>query len=121
MSGGAGGHGDTAAGAKMSVVVMPTNRGRFPSIVRKVENVTTPGKDIDVVVTQYGIAVNPLRPELIERFKDAKLPLKEMGELLQITESITGVPKPVRYGDRVVAEIIHRDGTVIDRVYQHLD
>lgn len=121
LSGGAGGHGDTAAGAKMSVVVMPTNRGRFPSIVRKVESVTTPGKDIDVVVTQYGIAVNPLRPELIERFKDAKLPLKEMGELLQITESITGVPKPVRYGDRVVAEIIHRDGTVIDRVRQHID
>lgn len=121
LSGGAGGHGDTAAGAKMSVVVLPTNRGRFPSIVKKVESITTPGKDIDVVVTQYGIAVNPFRPELKECFQAAKLPVKEMDELQRITESLTGTPDPIRYGDRVVAEIVHRDGTVIDRVYQRLD
>lgn len=121
LSGGAGGHGDTAAGAKMSVVVLPTNRGRFPSIVNKVESITTPGKDIDIIVTQYGIAVNPLRKDLIERFQDAKLPLKSIHDLQRITESITGVPKPIQYGERVVAEIIHRDGTVIDRVYQRIE
>ncbi len=118
LSGGAGGHGDTAAGAKMSIITLPVTRTRFPSIVKRVESITTPGRDIDVVVTQYGIAVNPLRNDLKQRFIDANLPVKDIEELCEITEQLTGKPKELEYTDKVVAEIIHRDGTIIDRVYQ---
>ncbi|MDF2616091.1 MAG: citF, partial [Sedimentibacter sp.] len=68
-----GGHQDTAAGAKMAVILAPLVRSRNPIIVDKVTTVCTPGETIDVVVTDYGIAVNPLRQDLIENFNKAGL------------------------------------------------
>ena len=43
--------------------------------------ISTPCKDIDLLVTQGGIAVNPRNAELIERLKDAKLPVVDIHEL----------------------------------------
>ena len=57
------------------MIVAPLIRGRIPTIVDKVNTVITPGETIDVVVTDRGIAVNPLREDLIERFTKAKIPV----------------------------------------------
>ncbi|MDR1510886.1 MAG: citrate lyase subunit alpha [Synergistaceae bacterium] len=113
---GSGGHSDTAAGAKLALVVAPLMRTRFPSVVDKVVSVTTPGKDIDLLVTQYGVAVNPDNPELRERLRENRVKLVEIEELQRIAIDLSGKPKPLKFGDRVVAQVIHRDGYVIDEI-----
>ena len=112
--GGSGGHCDTAAGAKLAIVVAPLIRARLPLIVDQVLCKSTPGDTIDVIVTQRGIAVNPKRKEL--KLIKAGLPVKEITELKEIAEKITGVPKKVELGNRVVANVLYRDGTLLDTI-----
>ena len=116
ITGAQGGHPDTAAGAKCTIVITPIMQGRIPSVCTDVTTVTTPGEDIDVVVTDYGIAINPGRPDLIEAVKGSGLPLKTIEELRDIAYRITGEPEKVRFGDRVVGIIEARDGSIIDVV-----
>ena len=117
IMGGSGGHSDTAAGAKMSMIVAPLSRARLPIVVDKVLCKSTPGHTVDVLVTQRGIAVNPLRQDLVERFKGAGLPVYDICELRDMAEKLNGKPKmPVR-GDREVAKVIYRDGTLLDTIY----
>ena len=33
-----------------------------------------------------------------------------------MAEEIAGVPRPVKMGDRVVAKVLYRDGTVLDTI-----
>ena len=120
IMGGSGGHSDICAGSKMSVIITPMFRNRLPMIRDRVTTITTPGKDIDVVVTQGGVAVNPKNVELRERLKAAGLPIVDIYELQAKAERMTGKPQPIRHGDKVVAEVIYRDGTVIDRIYNTL-
>ncbi len=77
-----------------------------------------PGESVDMLVTEYGIAVNPRRPELLEALKKTTLPLMTIEELRDIAYSIAGKPEPIEFGDRVVALIEYRDGTIIDTVRQ---
>lgn len=116
LMGGSGGHSDTAAGAKLAIVVTKLTRKRFPIVMDRVTTVTTPGETIDVVVTDRGIAVNPRRPDLQERLRDTDLPVMTITELKEIAEEITGPPEPVDWDDRIVAVVEYRDGTVIDVV-----
>ena len=44
-------------------------QGRIPAICTDVTTVTTPGESVDIVVTDYGVAVNPRRPDLLEALK----------------------------------------------------
>jgi citrate lyase subunit alpha/citrate CoA-transferase len=118
ITGAQGGHPDTAAGAKCTIVIAPIMQGRMPTICTDVTTVTTPGEDVDVVVTDYGIAINPRRQDLIEATKGSKLPLKTIEELRDIAYAITGEPEPVQFGDRVVGIIEARDGTIMDVVRQ---
>ena len=111
-----GGHPDTAAGAKCTIILQPLLQGRIPAICTDVTTVTTPGDCVDVVITDYGVAVNPNRPDLIECAKKAKLPLMTIEELRDLAYSITGEPEPIKYGERVVGIIEARDGTIIDVV-----
>ena len=93
------------------------------SIVATIYRVTcifTPGKDVDVLVTQGGIAVNPKNKELKERLMEAKLPVIDILELKEKTERITGKPQKTPKGDKVVAEVIGREGNVLDRIYNVL-
>lgn len=81
--------------------------------------VTTPGESVDIVVTDYGVAVNPARQDLLDSLKKANcVPLKTIEELRDIAYSITGEPEPVQFGDRVVGIIEGRDGTIMDVVRQ---
>lgn len=113
-----GGHSDTAAGAKMAVILAPLIRGRLPIVVDRVTTVVTPGETVDVIVTDYGIAVNPLRQDLIQNFKTANLPLFTINELQEIAEKLTGKPEPIEFGDKIVGIVEYRDGTVIDVIRQ---
>lgn len=118
IRGASGGHCDTAAGAKLAMIVAPLIRGRLSTIVDKVNTVITPGETIDVVVTDRGIAVNPLRQDLIEKFTKAKLPIFTIQELKEKAEAITGKPKAIEYEDKIVGIVEYRDGTVIDVIRQ---
>ena len=116
ITGAQGGHPDTAAGAKCTIVITPLLQGRIPAVCTQVTTVTTPGESIDVVITDYGIAINPLRQDLIECMKDVDLPFKTIGELRDIAYSIVGEPEKVRFTDKVVGIIESRDGTIMDVV-----
>ena len=116
IRGASGGHCDTAFASKMSMVISPLVRGRIPTFVDSVNTVVTPGTSVDVVVTEIGIAVNPNRPDLVEHFKSLKVPQYTIQELKEKAYSIVGNPEPIQYGDKVVAVIEYRDGSVIDVV-----
>jgi len=118
IMGGSGGHSDTAAGSKLSMIIAPMFRARLPIVTDRVQCISTPGEDIDVLVTQGGIAVNPRNTELRERLAAAGLPIVDIRELKEKTEAITGKPKPIAKGDRVVAEVIGRNGNLLDKIYQ---
>ncbi|MBQ9388513.1 MAG: citrate lyase subunit alpha [Lachnospiraceae bacterium] len=121
VTGAQGGHPDTAAGAKCTIVIVPLLQGRTPAICTDVTTVTTPGETVDVVITDYGVAVNPARPDLLECAKAAKLPVKTIEELRDMAYAITGEPEKIKFGDRVVGVIEARDGTIIDVVHQIKD
>lgn len=119
LMGASGGHSDTAAGAKCTVITCPLIRGRLPMVVDHVQTVITPGESVDVLVTERGIAINPARTDLIERFKDSMLPIYTIEELQQMAYDLVGKPETVKVSDGpndVVAIVEYRDGTVIDVV-----
>ena len=116
IMGGSGGHSDVAAGAKLSMIVAPLNRARLPVIVDRVCCVSTPGRTVDMLVTQRGIAVNPARGELRDRLRDAGLPVMEIGDLKRVAEKLAGTPRIVRPSGRIVADVLYRDGSLIDRI-----
>jgi citrate lyase subunit alpha/citrate CoA-transferase len=120
IMGGSGGHSDTAAGAKLSMIIAPMFRARLPIVTDKVTCISTPGENIDVLVTQGGIAVNPKNVELTQRLKDAGLPIVDIHELKEKTERITGAPRHLPKGDRVVAEVIGRNSQLQDVIYNVL-
>lgn len=78
--------------------------------------VTTPGETVDVIITDYGIAINPKRKDLMECMKETKLPICTIEELRDLAYSIVGEPDPVQFKERVVGIIEGRDGTIMDVV-----
>ena len=116
IMGGSGGHSDTAAGAKMSMIIAPLFRARLPIVTDRVHCISTPGKDIDVLVTQAGIAVNPKNGELADRLRSAGLPIVDIRALKDKAESLTGKPARLPQGQRVVADVISRDGMLLDQI-----
>ncbi len=121
IMGGSGGHSDTAAGAKMAMIIAPLIRARLPLIVDQLACISTPGESIDCLVTQYGLAVNPRREDLLARFKEAKLPLLTMEELQQKAESFSGKPQPLDLSGRVVGKVRYRDGRIISELHEVKD
>ena len=120
IMGGSGGHCDTAAGAKLAIIIAPLTRARLPLVVDRCLCISTPGRTVDVVVTQRGIAVNTKNgknAELKEKLKAAKLPVVEIEDLKRMAEELAGVPKPVKMGEKVVANVIYRDGTLLDVIH----
>lgn len=116
IMGGSGGHSDTAAGAKLAMIIAPLVRARLSVVVDKVLCTTTPGHTVDVLVTQRGIAVNPKNQELQLRLKDAGLPVVDIHDLQRLAVSMTGEPQPLPVGGRAVADILYRDGSKLDTI-----
>ena len=114
---GSGGHSDTAAGSKLSMIIAPMFRARLPIVTDRVNCISTPGKDIDVLVTQGGIAVNPKNIELKNNLIAAGLNVVDIHDLKEKTERITGKPNRLPKGDRIVADVIGHDLSIQDHIY----
>ncbi len=116
LRGAPGGHPDTAAGSKCCIIVTPLTRGRMATVCEHVVTVTTPGDCVDVLVTDYGIAVNPLRPDLIACLDQAGIPHVPIETLKEKAYSLVGRPEDLQWEDQVVAVLEARDGTILDVV-----
>ena len=116
LRGAPGGHPDTAAGSKVCIIVTPLTRGRMATVCEKVVTVTTPGDCVDVLVTDYGIAVNPLRQDLIQCLDNAGIPHVTIEQLKEKAYSLVGRPDDLEWEDQVVAVLEARDGTILDVV-----
>lgn len=100
------------------MIVAPLLRNRIPLIMPRVTCITTPGNTVDVLVTQYGVAVNPARADLRSRFEAAGLPVKDIRALYQTAIALTGEPTyPQRREGKVLAQVFYRDGSLIDTLY----
>ncbi len=105
--------------SKCTILPIPGFRDRIPVIVDEVTTLCGPGELVDVIVTERGIAINPLRQDLIDATADSGLPIKTIGELKEEIERICGgTPDKPEFGDRIIAAIKWVDGTVIDVVRQ---
>ena len=104
--------------SKTVILPVPLFRDRIPVIREKVTTLCGPGELIDVIVTERGIAINPLRKDLIEAVKDSGLPIVTIQELKEMADSICGIPEDPEHGDEIVAVIKWVDGTIIDSVWK---
>jgi citrate lyase subunit alpha/citrate CoA-transferase len=118
IMGGSGGHSDTAAGAKLTIIVANLVRGRLPIIIDRVLTATTPGETVDVLVTDQGVSVNPRRSDLTGLLMAAGLPVKNIYDLKLLAERIAGSRTKMTMHEKIVAIVEYRDGTIIDVVRQ---
>lgn len=117
IMGGSGGHQDTAAGSKVSIIVSKLFSSRIPLIKDRVDVITTPGTTVDVLVTERGIAVNPMRKDLIEKFDEAGLETVTIEELKEYSEKMMGKPANIKKSDKIIGVSEYRDGSIIDYIY----
>jgi citrate lyase subunit alpha/citrate CoA-transferase len=113
---GIGGHQDTAAGAKLTIIVVPLYRKKVPIVREKVTTITTPGETVDAIVTSEGMAINPRRDDLMKKLEKSDLPIFPIKELQERAYDITCGPPEFETTDRIIALIDYRDGTTIDVV-----
>lgn len=102
--------------ARNVILPVPLFRDRIPVIVDRVTTLCGPGELIDVIITERGIAINPLREDIIDSVKGSGLPIKTIKELKDEAESICGKPRKPEFEKDVVAAVKWVDGTVIDVV-----
>jgi len=100
------------------ILPVPLFRDRIPVIRDRVTTLCGPGELIDVIVTERGIAINPLRKDLIEKTRGSGLPILPIEALKAEADRICGIPEASVHEKRVVAAIKWVDGTVIDVVHQ---
>lgn len=113
LIGGPGGHPDAAAGAKLTIVTTSLVGGGYAKLVEDVRCVTTQDQDVDVVVTDHGIAVNPRRPDLLEDLHRAGLPVVAFETLRQqAAQAATRAHGPLATAPRLYIE--HRAGGLLD-------
>ena len=99
---------------KNVILPIPLFRNRIPIICDEVTTICGPGELIDIIVTERGIAINPLRTDLLEKMKDSRLPIKTIQELKEEAERICGVPTKPEFTDEIISAVKWVDGTVID-------
>ena len=105
--------------SKCTILPIPSFRDRIPVLVDEVTTLCGPGELIDVVITERGIAINPLRSDLLDAVKGSDLPIRPIQDIKADVERICGgAPQKPKFADKVVAAIKWVDGTVIDSVRQ---
>ncbi len=104
--------------ARCTILAVPAMRDRMPVIVDEVTTLCAPGELVDVVVTELGLAINPLRQDLLDAAQDKGLPLTTLGDIKAQVERLCGKPARPKLTDKVVAVVKWIDGTVLDSVYQ---
>jgi citrate lyase subunit alpha/citrate CoA-transferase len=104
--------------AHCTILSVPAVRDRMPVIVDEVTTLCAPGELVDVIVTELGLAVNPLRQDLLDAVKGKGLPVRPIEDIKAEVERICGKPARPRHSDKVVAVVKWVDGTILDSVYQ---
>ncbi|MBM3315148.1 citrate lyase subunit alpha [candidate division WOR-3 bacterium] len=104
--------------ARCAILALPSFRDRVPVIIDEVTTLCGPGELIDVVVTERGIALNPLRQDLLDAVKDKGLPIRPIQDIKAEVERMCGRPSRPQLRDNVVAVVKWVDGTVVDAVRQ---
>jgi len=102
--------------AKCTILPIPLFRDRIPVIREEVTTLCGPGELIDVIVTERGIAINPLRKDLLDKVKGSGLPIKTIRELKEEAEKICGVPQAIKFEEEIVAVVKWVDGTILDSI-----
>jgi len=115
-----GGAPDTAEGARLTMVVLPTVRGIFQTLHRHVRTVCTPGSSVDVLVTERGICVNPARGDVQKALFDGGVDTTAVGELMGQVYDNEGEPdhgETGAMGSRTVAVVESRYGGILDTIH----
>jgi citrate lyase subunit alpha/citrate CoA-transferase len=102
--------------ARNVIIPVPLFRDRIPVIVDEVTTLCGPGELIDVIITERGIAINPLREDLLKSVEGKGLPIRTIKELKEEAEKICGKPEKPQFSDEIVAVVKWVDGTVIDSI-----
>lgn len=113
LIGGPGGHPDAAQGAALTIVTTGLTAGGYPKLVEDVRCVTTPGADIDVIVSDHGIAVNPARADLLADLTGAGLPVVTFDALRKMAEQ-QAAHTPTLGSTSPSILIEHREGGLLD-------
>jgi citrate lyase subunit alpha/citrate CoA-transferase len=112
---GIGGHQDTAAGSFLTIITTPIFRKTNPIVRENVTTITTPGSVIDAIVTNRGIAINPIRKDLLSTIKGA-IDVVPIENLKTMAYDVTGAPQKPHLGNDIIGIIKWFDGTVLDMV-----
>ncbi|MBU0529915.1 citrate lyase subunit alpha [bacterium] len=105
--------------SKCTILPIPAFRNRIPVIVDEVTTLVGPGELIDVIVTERGIAINPLRKDLIKATKNSGLPIRKIEDIkAEVDDLIGGPPEKAKLTDEVIGIVKWVDGTVIDSIYK---
>lgn len=104
--------------ARCTILSVPAMRDRMPVIVDEVTTLCAPGELVDVIVTELGLAINPLRQDLLDAVKGKGLPVRPIEDIKAEVERICGKPARPKHSDKVVAVVKWVDGTLLDSVYQ---
>lgn len=113
-----GGHQDVAAASKITIIAAPLFRNRIGVIRKKVTTVVTPGENIDILVTDFGIAVKESRQDIIKNLTDNGIKVLKIEDLYKKCISFTSEPCTVGFTDKVAAIVQTPDGKVQDYIYK---
>ena len=90
--------------SKCTILPIPAFRDRIPVLVDEVTTLVGPGELIDVIVTERGIAINPLRQDLLAAVAGSDLPVRPIEEIkAEVDELVRRSPReaePRREGRR---------------------
>ena len=73
------------------------------TVCENIVTITISGDCVDILVTDYGTAVNPLRQDLIEWLDKAGIKHVSIEELKNKVYSLVGTPADLKWEDKVVA------------------
>jgi citrate lyase subunit alpha/citrate CoA-transferase len=105
--------------SKCTILPIPAFRDRIPVIVDRVTTLCGPGELIDVIVTERGIAINPLRKDLIKATKNSGLPIRPIEEIKEEVEELCGgAPDKPELTNQLIGVVKWVDGTVIDSIFK---
>ena len=105
------------------MIIAPLFRARLPIVTDHVRCISTPGRDVDVLVTQRGVAVNPRRAGAC-RQRLARRGRERCGYSRTRSEIAEADHRQAWYAaarrDARWADVIYRDGTQIDEIHERL-
>ncbi|MDP6418615.1 MAG: citrate lyase subunit alpha [Candidatus Krumholzibacteria bacterium] len=105
--------------ANTTILPIPSFRDRIPVLVDEVTTLCGPGELIDVIVSERGIAINPLREDLIEETRNSGLPIRSFEEIQEEVEKLCGgKPEHPEFTEEVIGIVKWVDGTVMDSIFK---